>query len=303
MKKFLLSILICAGTINTTHTMEQSWDLERVVRTCPNQIVGHLDGQTLSSLSQVSSILQAICDAVPTKYLTIFFSDVAEYGNIKLINRFISQPDSWMFEPATDAEPIAFQEGDENNTAKPLMYLFSQELRNFFGPHSALSLNQGNKAARYLLKWKNSWTSYIIYFNVDKCEDTLNDALTKGLSPVEVSLINKTHMLDFINEKAHGGYLWETADHQFKRHDFSISNSSYSAESLRNQFGFISIFILAAQKNHTGVVYAILNNPTILDSWSSEILEIALYLNNGNEIKDVVWATLFERNAKTKDTK
>ena len=94
--------------------MEQALDLSYLLEICPNEIVHNLDGNALSSITQVSHLFQESCNAVPTKYLTIPFSDVADYGGVQFINRFITQPDSWLLKSEID-EVFAFFIQDKDN--------------------------------------------------------------------------------------------------------------------------------------------------------------------------------------------
>lgn len=284
--------------------MEQSLDLSEIVRICPNQIVSQLDGKTLSSLASVSHLLQETCDAVPTKYLNFSLYHAIVQKNTKLINRFIDQLDSWMFTPEKD-NPIIHQEKNGNDTVGLFNYPFGKRVHDFFQSQSFMRFTQNNKTVRYLLSKKDTCQDHKcqIYLNVNECSNAV-DLLLKGrLSPKAQEILSNSNCFNFIGKAAHGGYIGFYPNGESVHKYFSISTSSHSTENMLKQFGFIITFLIAAQKNRIEVAYAILNNSEIVDSWSSDILEIALYaFDNDNEIKDVVAAMLFERQNATLKT-
>lgn len=286
----------------TTHVMgmEQSLDLGDVLRTCPNQIAYHLNGEALSSLTKVSHLFQEVCDAVPTKYLSIFLYDAVKNKNTNLISRLIAQLDSWMFTSEIDNE-IIHQEKNGNDTIGLFKCLFGEGVQDFFQTRSFLRLTQNNKTVRYLLTSMDSCQTNkcMIYLNVNECSDAVNIVLKNRLSPKAQNIASTYNVFDFINKPAHGGYVGVDPDGNPIHTCFSLASSLHSTENMLKQFGLITIFLIAAQKNRSSVAYSILNNSKILDSWSSDILEIALYdLDNDDEIKDVVAAVLFERETK-----
>ncbi len=296
-----LSILL--ATITHVTGMEQTLNLDELIRTCPNQIISYLDGESLSALTRVCHLFQAICDQVPTKYLSILFSDVAKNKNTQLINRFIAQPDSWMFK----AE-IGNEFTDKIIIGKDIIEMslcsFGKGLQDFFGTHAfLLRFTQDNKVVRYILPRMDSCqpNRCMIYFNVNECNDAVNIALKDRLSPSAQKIISNCSYFNLTNQQGYGGYIGVSSDGEYIMHKyFSLTNTSHSTESMLKQFGLITIFLIAAQKNQTSIIYPILSNSEILDSWSPDILNIAQYdLDNGNEIKDVVAAVLFEREVKT----
>jgi len=286
-----------------TIEQEQPLDLSYALNTCPNEIVCCLDGQSLSSLTQVSKQCQEICDAVPTKYLTVPFSQVANHGSEKLINRFINHPDSWMFTSETDEEIFIPDENNDNNAIKIFKRSFGKGLQDFIGNCSIYCISQNNKIARYIFVWKNFEKEEdgtllqqdkvcINYLNAGTCNKAINTASENCLKHARSPLGS-----DFsVTEIALGCCHWLTHV-RYPWRKFSIKTQSHSAENALKQLGIMMTFLLAAQKNHTAVTYAMLNNSKVIDAWSPDILEIPIHdiSYNDNEIKDVAWAELVKR--------
>lgn len=309
MKKFLSLALVCVGVVSTVSSMEQSLDLSRVLETCPDQIAGRLDGKTFSSLMQVCSLFQAVCNAIPVQELAINFSDAAEHKNKNLIERFIAKPDGWMFEPGIGKEIFLPQEGIGNDLIKVFKRSFGKGSQGFLGDCSIYCISQNNKIVRYFLAWQDfdkierlnlSKLTYLSYLNVDECNGVTNTVSTKCMKHA----VGFEGTTDFDTKALDGCCYWIDATAKLKWKRFALLGSSHSAESILKKFGMITTFLLAAQKSHTAVTYAILNNPTTLDFCPSDIFGIAMYgLDNGNEIKDVVAAALFERNTASSKAK
>lgn len=299
---FFLSILLAT----TMHSMEQPLDLSEIVRTCPNQIVCHLDGKSLTSLASVSHILQETCDAVPAKYLNFFLGHAVLHKNRKLIDRFIEQLDSWMFTPEID-NVVIHQEKNGNDTIGLFKFSFGKGVQDFFQTQAFMRFTQNNKTVRYLFSKKDIYENHKcqIYLNAHECSNAVDIVLKSRLSPKAQEIASNENYFNFIGKSAHGGYIGIHPNGGHVHRYFSISNSSKNMpENLLRQFGFIITFLISAQKNRTKIVYAILNNTKIIDSWSSDILEITLYdLDCNNEITDVVAAVLFERKEKTLNAK
>ncbi len=302
-KSLFLPILF----IITAHItgMEQTLNFVETLRICPNQIVSHLDGKTLSALTRVSHLFQAICNEVPTKYLNLIFSDAVNHKNIQLINRFSAQPNSWMFTSIIYHDDM-YKKTIGKDTIEAPMYLFNNELDDFFNTYThVIHLIQNNKTVRYvLLRLDSSQKNRgMIYLNVNKCSDAANTVLTDRLGIFARHLSSIYNFFYFINEPAHGGYIGvDPVNESFIHKHFSLSSPLHSTEDIFKQFGLITIFLIAAQKNCTPIVYSILNNSEVLDSWSPDILNIAQYnLDNSNEIKDLVAAVLSERETKNKE--
>jgi hypothetical protein len=276
--------------------MEQTLNLGDIVRTCPNQIVSHLDGKSFASLTKVSRLFQAVCDAVPTKYLSIRLYDAVRHKNTNFINRLIAQIDSWMFTSETDDE-IVVQNKSEKSTIKLYRCLFGKGVLDFFQTKGFLRFTQNNKTVRYLLTKmdKNDTNKCMVYLNIHECNDEVNFSLQALLSPKTQNLASRYNVFDCIKKPGCGGYIGCDQDGKHMHKYFSLSDPSCSTKEMRKQFGLITTFLVAAQKNRTLVTYSILNNTEIINSWSTDILEIALNdLDNNNEIKDIVAAKIFE---------
>jgi hypothetical protein len=302
MKKILFSILlICTPLV---YAMEEPLSLSEIIRTCPNQIIYHLDGKTFISLMKVAHLFQEICSSIPIKYLNMLFSDAVKQKNTALIDRFIAQPDSWMFRTEMNSRSICIEE-DNDNTITMFARSFGKGLDKFFGIQPFLCISQNGKIVRYLLSQSSfcDCNAHSIYLNVDECNETINKSITKILSNYSKEVATQTNFFNFVNKPAHGEYFGTNSKGQSARRCFSISGLSHSTESILKQFGMITLFLIAARRNNTNVTYAILNNAEIIDSWSLDLLEIALNdLNNGNQIKDVVAAKIFERKTKALST-
>lgn len=273
MKKFLVSVLLCAGIVSSAYSMDEPLDLGKVLEACPDQIAWYLDRDSFSVLTQVCRLFQEICEAVPVKYLAVTFSDAAAHGREKLIDRFIAQPDGWIFELGMGEEVTIPQEDNEGNL-KMLKLSSSEGLRGFLGDYSICHVYQNGKIHGYRLDWNDSVyvigrprAAFELHLQVDE-QNGINGDLT-------------THKFRFLGPCCKA---------------FKISAPAYSVDSFTKVLGIIAIFILAIQKNQIPVIYAILNNPRTLACLPSDILKaVNQIFDNGHAIKDVVSAVLFER--------
>jgi len=302
--KFLLSALMCSGIIGTANSMEQSVDLSYVLKTCPDQIAGHLDGKSFSSLTQVCSLFEAICKGIPTKYLAIAFSDVADHGNNNLIDRFIAKPDLWMFESEMNEKFISgLVEINGDNFIEIFERPFGSGLQGFLGDCAMYRIIHNDVTVRYLLFWQdsekirnNAKRLCVMYLNVGECDNKVN-----MVSRPSYPYIAEDPFWPYFATKAgYGGCHWEHYNGRsfsYRERKFALEGSSDTAESLFKNFGMLAIFILAAQKNNTAVVSGILNNPIVFDSLPSDVLDVAMYdLNSSDEIKGAVLAAFLKRN-------
>lgn len=308
----LTSFALCTLLATTMHStsMEPSLTLDEIIRNCPNSIISHLDGASLTSLTSVSHLLQETCNAVPVKYLSVLFSDAVHHKNTKLIDRFVNQLDTWMFTPQIDE--LIHQEEHGNNMIRVFKCNLNKGTDNFLNVQSYFRLTQDNKTVRYIIVPKNLTKNdpCIIYLNVNECTTATNTIflnavlLINNLSPEQQNILSPSNFLKFTNttnQPKHGGCtMMDHKQQRPKRTIFSLANS----KNMREQLGLITLFLVAARQNNTHVAYTMLNNPKIVDSLSSDILEIVLNdLDCNNEITDVIAAVLFERKEKALNAK
>lgn len=240
------------------HSMEQSLNLSYLLKTWPeiNPIVCRLDGKSFSSLTQVCKLFRKICGAIPLRYLAIDFCDAAEHGNKNLIDRFIAQPDGWMFEPGI-GEEIPWK-NNTSNTVKIFKRSLNEGVQRFLGDCSFHCINQADKIVRCFLSWKDeafddSSMVFASCVNINICDDVVCRASEKWLGSTS-------------NYKAESICFLMSGENVYARHYHKIFDLFDSEETFIKKFGMLMILVLAAQKNNTTVVCSILKSLKVPDS-------------------------------------
>lgn len=328
MKKFLLSVLLCAGIFGAASPMKrnaldelvlhsfQTTELLTLSAEILEKIACYLEGESFSSLAQVCSRLREICDTTPTRYLLFTFSDAAGHGSFKLIDRFIAECHEWMFEPGVGEEVFTSQENQENdqtNTIKIFKQSFGRGLQDFLGKCLIFCISQNNEISRFVFYWESDeqiqnipQTACMIYLNVKENNNAINGALAQYLRHANINIpLNRSFDLNRGSGRCICGTtlrqaifppLWIAVTLDQSK-GFTISSPSNSTEDLLNAFGLIALYIMAIQKNNLHVAYTILDNESAFDCLPSDILDEGFcnFLGAGYEITDIVDAIRFER--------
>ncbi len=301
MKKFLLLVLMCAGIMGSTYSMEQPLDLSYVLNECQDEIVSKLDGGSFSSLTQVCTLFQRICDAVPLKYLAIDFCDAAEHGNKHLIDRFIVQPNEWMFEQGMGEEVFVQQDAD----IKVLKRSFNGGPQRFLGDCSFCCVKQADKIVRCFWFWKSPemfenkpQAAHCTVFNIEKCDDAINTASKECLELLYGSLDTPFFKIYFLKEVGRGKYFINISMSVIKHWEsgsFTLLDL-YPAEIFIRKIGMFMLLVLAAQKNNTMVVNSILDGSTVPYDWIKDIgsdrYDLLLYNFPAPSVHDVLTKAL-----------
>lgn len=315
MKKFFL-IFICTNIVSIVHSMEplaqeQLVDFGYVLSQCPDNIASKLDGKSFASLTQTCKEIQAVCDAIPTKYLAIDFSDAAVHKNQNLITRFIAKYDEWICEPGTD-EVIAGNESDKNNIIKPQLCCFGKGLQNFLGNYHLMRLSINDVTVRYLFGCKGSEVfvrksirgigicpkrTCAMYFNVGECNDKINEITEKWILDNYDIITSASEM--YVGYA--GGVLSHRTDegwtNMLNEIDFPLSQNLYSSPDFLKKLGVIVTFFVAAIKNDIKVMHALLNDSRTYAIVPDKIIRIMPFLGYHitGEMRDMINHVLSEK--------
>lgn len=264
--------------------MEQPLDLYYVMQTWPenNPIVCQLDGKAFSSLTQVCKSFRRICNRIPVQYLAIDFSNAAEHGNKNLIDRFIAQPDGWIFEPGM-GEEIPWEDSTDG-TVKIFRRSFNRGVQSFLGDYSLYCIKRADTIVRCIATWQGDEMYadkpemiHSICINLDICDDVVNDISKKCCER------NSSHF--FGKKKGTGrlvisqfylGNLRSNGDYPFGD-PFNGLDLLDSEELFIKKFGMLMMLILAAQKNNVQTVWSILSSFKIPDSLLMQTLMVKRY--------------------------
>lgn len=295
----MLSVLVCAVS-SIAVGMEQSHDFDFVFETCPEQIASKIDSKSFVSLSLVSNQFHASCNAIPMKnQVTYFFSDAVEQGNKKMIDRFIAQPDKWMFVHGKEEE-VCLENGTDT-TIKIVKLPLGPELQNFVGDCSFYSVKQADIIVRYVCisKEENIVKDIVrkIYyvFNTVTCDDVVDKA-TKNLINCIFGIRNIFSRLSEMDWIDYENRTETLKTMQFKACSSTSCFFSFSSSDLIDvrikKFGMLMLLMIAAQKNNMGMMYSIFDNSIISDWKKEDGLFDMLCLSAGREIADQLFNRL-----------